>query len=253
MRNQMLTKQTVKFTKSLQNKKFRRLYNQFIIEGEKSVAEVLSADLKIEKLLLTPYFYAKYKTVLEPFAAVIEMAGDNELDTIGSLQTNDSAIAVCSMTEHELPQHIEGEWVIVLDNINDPGNLGTIIRIADWYGITKIVCSEDTADFYNPKVINASKGSFLRVTVHYTDLAAFLKQQRVSVYGADLHGENIHTASFKKEGILVMGNEAHGISANVKACISSMLTIPKFGQAESLNVGIATAICCDRIKSAQSA
>lgn len=248
----MLTKQIVKFTKSLQNKKFRRLYNQFIIEGEKSVAEVLSSDLKIEKLLLTAYFYTKYKKALAPFAAVIEMAGDNELDSIGSLQSNDSAIAICGITEAVLPQDIENEWIIVLDNINDPGNLGTIIRIADWYGITKIVCSEDTADFYNPKVINASKGSFLRVTVHYTDLPAFLKKQQVPVYGADLNGENIHTASFKQEGILVMGNEAHGISAAVKACITQMITIPRFGQAESLNVGIATAICCDRIKSAQS-
>jgi TrmH family RNA methyltransferase len=248
----MLTKQTVKFTKSLQNKKFRRLYNQFIIEGEKSVLEVLSSDFKIQKLLVTSYFHAKYKELLAPFSGIIELAGDTELDSIGSLQSNDAAIAVCAVNEVLLPETIKGEWVIALDNINDPGNLGTIIRIADWYGISKIICSEDTADFYNPKVINASKGSFLRVKVHYTDLSAFLKQQRVSVYGADLHGENIHTASFKEEGILVMGNEAHGISEGVKACITQMLTIPRFGQAESLNVGIATAICCDRIKSAQS-
>lgn len=249
----MLTKQTVKFTKSLQNKKFRRLYNQFIIEGEKSVLEVLSSDFKIEKLLVTSYFHTKYKQLLAPFSALIELAGDMELDTIGSLQSNDAAIAVCVEKDVTLPESIKGEWVIALDNINDPGNLGTIIRIADWYGITKIICSEDTADFYNPKVINASKGSFLRVQVHYTDLPVFLKQQSVSVYGADLHGENIHTAVFEKEGILVMGNEAHGISGEVKACITQMVTIPKFGQAESLNVGIATAICCDRIKSVQSA
>ncbi len=247
----MLTKQTVKFTKSLQNKKFRRLYNQFIIEGEKSVLEVLSSDVKIEKLLVTSYFHTKYKQVLAPFSGLIELAGDTELDSIGSLQSNDAAIAVCVVNEVVMPHTIEGEWVIALDNINDPGNLGTIIRIADWYGITKIICSEDTADFYNPKVINASKGSFLRVQVHYTDLPAFLKRQHIAVFGADLHGENIHTASFQKAGILVMGNEAHGISESVKACITHMLTIPRFGQAESLNVGIATAICCDRIKSAQ--
>jgi TrmH family RNA methyltransferase len=186
---------------------------------------------------------------LKRFEKIIEIAGDTELNDIGSLQTNDSAIAVCDSKEEEIPGIISDEWVIVLDNINDPGNLGTIIRIADWYGIKKIVCSEDTADLYNPKVINASKGSFLRVSLSYTGLPGFLKKQHVAVYGADLHGENIHKTTFSTSGILVMGNEAHGISAEVKALLTNSLTIPRFGMAESLNVGIATAICCDRIKS----
>lgn len=245
----MLTKQTVKFTKSLQNKKFRRLYKQFIIEGEKTVLEVLDSDLSIHKLLVTAYFKNKYAVELKPFEKIIEMAGDTELNDIGSLQSNDSAIAICNIKDEEVFNIISKEWVIVLDNINDPGNLGTIIRIADWYGIKKIICSEDTADLYNPKVINASKGSFLRVTLSYTDLPLFLQQQHVAIYGADLHGENIHKTTFSDEGILVMGNEAHGISNEVKKLLSNSLTIPRFGMAESLNVGIATAICCDRIKS----
>ena len=245
----MLTKQTVKFTKSLQNKKFRRLYKQFIIEGEKTVLEVLDSDVSIQKLLVTAYFKNKYATELKRFSTIIEVAGDTELNDIGSLQSNDSAIAICAIKDEEIPASVSKEWVIVLDNINDPGNLGTIIRIADWYGIKKIVCSEDTADLYNPKVINSSKGSFLRVSLSYTDLPTFLKEQKVAIYGADLHGENIHKAAFSDEGILVMGNEAHGISAEVKKLLSHSLTIPRFGMAESLNVGIATAICCDRIKS----
>lgn len=245
----MLTKQTVKFTKSLQNKKFRRLYKQFIIEGEKTVLEVLDSEVSIHKLLVTTYFKNKYSLELKRFEKIIEVAGDNELNDIGSLQSNDSAIAICDIKDELIPDVVSNEWVIVLDNINDPGNLGTIIRIADWYGIKNIVCSEDTADLYNPKVINASKGSFLRVSISYTDLVVFLKQQKVAIYGADLHGENIHKTTFSGEGILVMGNEAHGISTEVKKLLSHFLTIPRFGMAESLNVGIATAICCDRIKS----
>lgn len=216
----MLTKQTVKFTKSLQNKKFRRLYNQFIIEGEKTVLEVLDSDISIHKLLVTGYFKNKYAVELKRFSTIIEVAGDHELDDIGSLQTNDSAIAICAIKEEEVPDIISREWVIVLDNINDPGNLGTIIRIADWYGIKKIICSEDTADLYNPKVINASKGSFLRVSLSYTDLPAFLKKQQVTIFGADLNGENIHQTAFPDEGILVMGNEAHGISGEVKKALT---------------------------------
>lgn len=245
----MLTKQTVKFTKSLQNKKFRRLYKQFIIEGEKTVLEVLESDISIDKLLVTGYFKNKYAAELKRFEKIIEVAGDHELDEIGSLQSNDSAIAICAIKEHEVPEIISREWAIVLDNINDPGNLGTIIRIADWYGIKKIICSEDTADLYNPKVINASKGSFLRVSLSYTNLQVFLKKQQAAIYGADLNGENIHQTQFPGEGILVMGNEAHGISSEVKKTLTHSLTIPRFGMAESLNVGIATAICCDRIKS----
>lgn len=248
----MLTKQTVKFTKSLQIKKFRRLYNQFIIEGEKAVLEVLTSGLTVHKLLITPYFQNKYKRELSGFSDRIEIAGDNELDAVGTLQTNDSAIAICEIKSDVKPSLFSAEWILVLDNVNDPGNLGTIIRIADWYGISTIVCSEDTADVYNPKVINSSKGSFLRVNVFYEDLTVFLANQKMGVYGADLQGENIHRTVFPSEGILVMGNEAHGISEGVKKYITNMVTIPQYGHAESLNVGIATAIFCDRIRSSQS-
>jgi TrmH family RNA methyltransferase len=243
----MLSKQTVKITKSLQNKKFRRLYKQFFIEGEKSVVEVLRSDFVIHKILVTDYFETTYKSELKPYTDRIEKATEKELNDIGTLQTNDSAIVICEMKPESKAELIENEWTIVLDNINDPGNLGTIIRVADWYGIKQIICSEETADFYNPKVINASKGSFLRVSVNYTDLEPFLRQHKVPIYGADLHGENIHQSIFPKQGILVLGNEAHGMRDEIKNLLTHTITIPRFGMAESLNVGIATAICCDRI------
>ncbi|MBC7451497.1 MAG: RNA methyltransferase [Cytophagales bacterium] len=245
----MLNKQTVKFTKSLQNKKFRRLYNQFIVEGEKSVLEVMTSDFSIDKILVTQTFINKYKRELKSFSERLEIATEAELADAGSLQSNDAAIAICAIKTLDLPATFADDWIICLDTINDPGNLGTIIRIADWYGISTIVCSEDTADVYNPKVINASKGSFIRVSVYYTNLQGFLTAANRPVYAADLQGENIHTTLFPSKGILVMGNEAHGMTAEVKKLIQHTITIPRYGHAESLNVGIATAIFCDRIRS----
>jgi TrmH family RNA methyltransferase len=136
----------------------------------------------------------------------------------------------------------------VLDDIRDPGNLGTILRIADWYGIRKLICSSSTADVYNPKVISASKGSFTRVEWYYCELNAYLKERSVPVYGAFLDGANVHTHGFEKSGYIVLGNEANGISFEVEQLVSQRITIPRFGGAESLNVGIATAIICDNLR-----
>jgi TrmH family RNA methyltransferase len=135
-----------------------------------------------------------------------------------------------------------------LDDIRDPGNLGTIIRTADWYGIKHILASEETVDFYNPKVINSTKGSFTRVQVHYTDLNAILAANELPVFGAFLTGENVHQAKFPKAGLLVIGNESNGISPSLSTKITHPVTIPKFGQAESLNAAIATAILLDNIR-----
>ncbi len=136
-------------------------------------------------------------------------------------------------------------FTLALDDIRDPGNLGTIIRIADWYGINQIICSQSCADFYNPKVIGATMGSFTRVSVTYVALPEFLKLQNTEIYGAALSGENIHTLSLKPAGILVMGNEAKGLSEEVNAQIKKYVKIPGYGQAESLNVATATAILVD--------
>ncbi|WP_333607101.1 RNA methyltransferase, partial [Arsukibacterium sp.] len=139
-------------------------------------------------------------------------------------------------------------WTLVLDNINDPGNLGTIIRIADWYGIEHILCSPDTADCFNPKVIAAAKGSFLRVQLHYLPLVDVLSRSNQPVYGAYLGGDNVHQLSLNKAGgFIVLGNEANGISAELGQYVSRKITIPAFGNAESLNVGIAAAVICDNL------
>jgi len=143
---------------------------------------------------------------------------------------------------------LKNKFSLVLDNIQDPGNMGTIIRTADWFGITDMICSEDTVDVYNPKVVQATMGSLARVNVYYTNLAQALPQIKLPVFGAMLDGENIYNTTFGAGGLLVMGNEGNGISADIERLITTKITIPRVGQAESLNVAIATAILCSEIK-----
>jgi len=143
---------------------------------------------------------------------------------------------------------LKQKFSLVLDNIQDPGNMGTIIRTADWFGITDIVCSEDTVDVYNPKVVQATMGSLARVNVHYVSLEQVLPQIGLPVFGAMLDGENIYNSNFDTEGLLVMGNEGNGISPAIERLITTKITIPRAGKAESLNVAIATAILCSEIK-----
>jgi TrmH family RNA methyltransferase len=149
----------------------------------------------------------------------------------------------------ELPQ-TKNSWVLALDQVRDPGNLGAIVRIADWYGISDIVCSTQSVDFFNPKVIAATMGSFIRVKVYYTDLPQWLSTNKVMVFGAVLNGLNVHQTQFKKYqgGIIVLGSESHGISSEVLPHITQKITIPRFGGAESLNVAMATAIILDNWK-----
>jgi TrmH family RNA methyltransferase len=139
----------------------------------------------------------------------------------------------------------------VLDDIRDPGNLGTIMRVADWYGINKIVASEETADVYNSKVIQSSMGSFTRVNIFYTDLGRYLSESTTPVFGAFLDGENVHEINFGKGGLIIIGNEAKGISEAVEKFVTKRITIPRFGQAESLNAAIATAVICDNVRRKQ--
>lgn len=243
----MVPKQIAKFAKSLQNKKFRREYHQFLVEGEKSVLETIDSNVQIKYVIGSDSFLLKYKKVLDQNKLTCYQASETELTTLSSFQSN-TVLAVCDMMETKLPVASQlNKWTLVLDDINDPGNLGTIIRIADWYGIEHIVCSMQTVELYNPKVIAASKGSFLRVQLHYTELESYLKDVKVPIFAADLDGENHYAYSFPKEGILLMGSEASGINSALKPFISTQITIPKIGGAESLNVGIATGILCDRI------
>ena len=172
-----------------------------------------------------------------------------ELEKVSSLKTPQDALALINIPKWPVLQHeqLKGKFSLVLDGIQDPGNMGTIIRIADWFAIGNIICSEDTVDAYNPKVVQACMGSLARVKVHYTSLTEFLPEIKLPVFGALLDGENIYSTDFGKEGLIVMGNEGNGLRPEVQRMVNRAITIPRIGKAESLNVAIATALFCSEI------
>lgn len=244
----MLSKNTVKFIKSLHQKKFRNEENQFFVEGEKSVLEVLNSDFLVKLLVVTKPFQDLHYETLQKYKGELIEVTQNLLESLGQYQSNDSAIAVVEMKPNSWFDLPTGELAIALDDVRDPGNLGTIIRIADWYGISHLVFSPQTAEFYNPKVIQASMGSFTRVKFFYEDLSTVFDRWKVPVYGAFLEGKNLHTFEKPIPGVILMGNESKGISPELENKVTQKVTIPGFGQAESLNVAIATAILCDNFK-----
>jgi RNA methyltransferase, TrmH family len=215
------------------------------------MAEFMDSDFIIEEGFFTEDF-AKKREYRFPY----EIITQTELDRITTLSANRDGVLLVRMRKQEmtslLPMQIwkkEQEIILILDRINDPGNLGTIIRIADWYGVTTIICSVDTVDCYNPKVLMATMGSFTRVSLSYVDLGEYLSKIQWNIYGAYLYGESIHTKKFAPERVyLVIGSEAHGISDNLEKYITNKITIPRFGLAESLNAGVATAVILDRMR-----
>ena len=243
----MFSKQQQKYVQSLQIKKYRQEHQSFLVEGAKSVLELLDSDFQIELLLCTSKFFEENEKKLEKILA--EQISQTELEKISTLQSNDAAVAVARMRPNESIKASAKEFVLVLDDIRDPGNLGTIIRIADWYGIKKLICSDTTVDFYNPKVIAASMGSFTRIKAFYTNLTDYFKAiqttDKAAVIGTFLNSANIHQFSFPESGYIVLGNESNGIGETVEQFVTNKVTIPRFGKAESLNVGIATAIVLD--------
>ena len=241
----MFTKNQAKLIKSLQDKKNRVELGLFLVEGEKSVVEVLNSNFEIDFVLTTTEFFDKYGEKIREKAKSYEIVNQFDLEKVGTFETNDSALAVVKQNKNTEPKINKNQIVLALDEIKDPGNLGTIIRIADWYGIKNIVASKETVDFYNPKVITATKGSFTRVSIFYTDLNDFLAKTKLPVLGAFLNGENIHKTKFPTSGILLMGNESNGISKDIEKFVTEKITIPCYGKAESLNVAIATAIILD--------
>jgi TrmH family RNA methyltransferase len=234
------------FIRSLYLKKYRKLEQCFIVEGAKSVQELLSSDFEVVLLLATKEFLAKIE--LPDGAEILEVSA-NELAGLGEYQSNDSALAVARMsTFNDLDIEPE-EFALVLDDIRDPGNLGTIIRTADWFGINKVFASEETADFYSPKVIASTMGSFTRCKVWYTDLATYFKRKKgMRMFGAFLDGKDVHTVDFGSGGLIVIGNESRGISGELAGFITDRITIPKYGKSESLNAAIATGIICDNLR-----
>lgn len=221
----------------------------FLVEGAKSISELLDSDYKTRSLFLTEYLYNCCADKVEKLKDTeVVIVSENELIQAGTFESNNAGIAIVEMKENLKTELAEGELALVLDDIRDPGNLGTIIRIADWYGISKLYCSENTAEFYNPKVIASSMGSFTRVMSYYSSLEVILDAAKMPVYGAVLEGKSVHSVNFIDGGYLIMGNESRGISENLKKYVQYPVTIPKYGAAESLNVGIATAVILDNAR-----
>jgi len=239
----MLSKARIKFIKSLQIKKYRKQEQCFLVQGAKSVQELLHSDFEVEFIAGTASFLESLRA---PSIECVE-ASEEELSALGEFEHNNSGLAVARMKENVVRDSSAQAYTLVLDDIRDPGNLGTIIRTADWYGIRTIAASMETADFYNPKVISATMGSFTRVTVFYVDLVDYLRKQTGAVYGAFLDGSDIHQTSFADGGLIVIGNESRGISSEVAECVTHRITIPRYGKAESLNAAIATAIILDNV------
>jgi len=247
----MITKREAKLIKSLQLKKFRSQEGVFVVEGEKNVFELLNSSLEIIKVFGSENFINKHAALLESENTTVESSKGSEISTISFLKTNNNALALAKIPINT-PMEFDNDYVLAFENLQDPGNLGTIIRTADWYGFKNIICSQDSVDCFNPKVIAATMGSFARIKVHYVDLKAFIQNQNLPVYGALLSGKNIHQTSFKEKGILLFGNESKGISDSLKTCISEEILIPAFGQAESLNVSMATVVFCDNLRRVQN-
>ena len=245
----MLSQAKQKWIRSLELKKFRQEQGLFLAEGSKCCTDLLE--------LLPCRFLAATKSWLEMhpgFRAVeVTEATQEEINKASLLKNPQEVLAVFEMPTNVLQsEHFSGTLSLALDNIQDPGNLGTILRIADWFGIRQVVCSIGTVDAFNPKTVQATMGAIGRIRIQYTDLAAFLSSVRLPIYGTFLKGEILYEANLQQEGIIVMGNEGNGISENIGKWVTNKLFIPDFPMghsgSESLNVSVATAIVCSEFR-----
>ena len=231
----MLSKNQIKLITRLKQKKYRLQYGLFSVEGAKTIKELLQSHLELHALYTTETFNIDAKDEV--------LISENDLKRISFLTTPNKALAIFKIPDSKPIKN--NQLVVALDSIRDPGNLGTIIRLCDWFGITDLVCSKETVDCFNPKVIQATMGSITRVHVSYIDLKTFLKETKLPVFGAFMEGENVYKTELPNKGILVMGNEANGVSKEIEAVITKKISIPQFGdiqETESLNVATATAI-----------
>lgn len=230
----MPTKATLKLIKRLQQKKYRKTEGLFVVEGKKSVAEFLKSDFRLKFLFVNEEFQHEFPNA--------EIATPAEFKQMSGLHTPPEVLAVFEQQEDEIPEKLSGHY-FVLDGIQDPGNLGTIIRLADWFGMNHVFCSLETVDAYNPKVIQAGMGSFTRVKLHYLELTTFLNSTALPVYGTFMDGENIYGATLERAGLIVLGNESNGISVEIENLCQHKIAIPQAGNTtESLNVAMAAAI-----------
>ncbi|AZI32203.1 RNA methyltransferase [Kaistella carnis] len=238
----MITAHKIKILQSLDKKKFRQKYNLFLVEGNKTIKEIPNSRYKIKEI------YSVSPEDLPVAKSLITQIEPTILKKISFLQHPKDSVAVCELKENFLVENVEVQ--LILDGIQDPGNLGTIIRLADWFGIRQIVCSEDTADYYNPKVIQASMGSFLRVNIVYENLEKVLANSHSAIIGTDMVGQNLYDFKFPEKFSLVLGNEGNGMRSEIKKLLTDKVTIPRFGSSkatESLNVAMSTGIILGQI------
>jgi TrmH family RNA methyltransferase len=235
---QRLTKNQLHELKSLHHKKGREEQGRYLVEGNKMVEEALdSSFVEIDCVLHTESFDASTISSTIPLFHV----SPTEMQRISTLKSPQEVIAVCRIPAFNSPK---GNRILCLDGIQDPGNLGSILRIVDWFGIPEVLLSKGSVDCFNPKTVQASMGSIFRIAIHYTELEVFLKQTNLPIYGAVLEGASIQDLEWPPEGILVIGSESTGISPSVMPLLHNRITIPRFGNAESLNAAIACGILC---------
>jgi TrmH family RNA methyltransferase len=237
-----LSNKQLKLITSLQQKKYRTNYNLFIAEGTKVVNELLNSNFELEQLFCVDN--STYENIEN-----VTIISEVELKKISTQKTPNNVIGLFKIPSEKL---IKSEGLILaLDEINDPGNLGTIIRLCDWFGVAQLICSTNTVDCYNSKVVQASMGSLTRVSIVYTDLENYLQEMNLPKYASLMDRENVYKISLPKKAILVMGNEANGISDSILKLLTNSVSIPRFGklqQTESLNVATATAILLSEFK-----
>ena len=238
-----LSKNNLKLITSLQQKKYRQKHKLFVAEGVKVVNELLNSSVCALHIFTTEDFF------VIPEEVRLTIISDNELKKISTLKNPNKVLGLFKIPEEN--ELNEAGLVVALDEVNDPGNLGTIIRLCDWFGVSELICSKNTVDCYNQKVVQSTMGSLTRVSVSYVDLPKFLSNTQLPVYTADMDGENVYKSTLPEKAVLVMGNEANGISDEISEIVKHKLTIPRFGeikQTESLNVATATAILLSEFK-----
>lgn len=237
----MLSKSQIKLITSLKQKKYRLQHGFFVVEGVKTITELIHSDFELVTLYTTESF--NFDDTKE------EIISKTDLKRVSFLKTPNKALALFKIPN---VKNIDlNQLIVALDDVRDPGNLGTIIRLCDWFGVTDLVCSYETVDCFNPKVIQATMGSISRVNITYLNLSEFLKENRLLSFGTFMDGASIYSKTLPKKGVLILGNEANGISEEIEKLVTEKLSIPRFGNlraTESLNVATATAIFLSEFK-----
>ena len=239
----MVSKNQIKLITSLQQKKFRQIHQLFIAEGVKVIEELLNSNFELDHLYQTEFIFKNVKDTNK------ELISETDLKKISALTTANNCLALFKIPVGK--ELFYSDLTVVLDDIRDPGNLGTIIRLCDWFGIKQIICSSHTVDIYNPKVVQATMGSISRVSIFYQDLEHFFSKNKLPVYGTFMDGENVYKEQLIENSILIIGNEANGISSNIEKYVTNRIGIPRFGSiqaTESLNAASATAIFLSEFK-----